>query len=365
MHQYIGKNLILGGNRNITFYGDDPTTSDSPGFRKASSWGDDVNWHWRNVIDIDDAFLNDQGILQGVNIHKSHDNNESQVDICQDGISIEKGKHYTVSCYARGKGQLDIQVCHRDTPAGPTIIDDVNFTDEGKDYPKKLTSIDHDDWKRYSYTVVALGNYLSVYFGISRFDNGDIDVCGFKLEEGNTVTPYVPALEDGEIEFIEKNLIPETSSVWSEWKTVLTWGGVPAYNASINLAEQVEGDWNGQFTVTFEMEFADASVDYMQTLQDGWEDLGLTAAQVIFRMEKEDGTVSFFSDRTKNNIYYPWDENDPPQNRVHRCAYHFDLTYSYKYLTIYLRTDFWLAGRMRFRKVAVKKGHLTNVLWCK
>lgn len=110
------------------------------------------------------------------------------VDIAQDSVPVTNGDTYTMSCYAKGNGNLLLRY--------------------GKSpYPTKYYTLSNvTKWKQFSFTFTIGGQsdnstngITNIYFGTSS--NRDIQICGMKLEKGNKCTDWTPAPEDIQDQF--------------------------------------------------------------------------------------------------------------------------------------------------------------------
>lgn len=163
-NQKIGGTNILRGTNTVT------------SLPSSSSW---ANSTWRaagggtgtrTVIDISDA--PNANIKKGFRI--VGDNTDTNT--AQDNVPVAIGEEYTLSCYARGTGTLRLQVGKSPYSATHFTMDDVS------------------EWTKYSFTFVAgTGNGVTngstnVYVGNRGV--GTMEMCGIKLEVGNTTTDW-------------------------------------------------------------------------------------------------------------------------------------------------------------------------------
>lgn len=174
-NQTIGGTNILRGTNTVT-------TLDS-----SASW---ANSTWRlagggsgtrTVIDISDAPNGD--IEKGFQIVGQSDD----AVIAQDNIPVTEGVEYTLSCYAKGSGNLVIRIGKSPYDTGYHSL------------------TDQTTWKRYSFNVVVgLGDSgdgngvtngtTNVYFGNNG--TGTMQICGLKMELGNVATDWTPSPYD-------------------------------------------------------------------------------------------------------------------------------------------------------------------------
>lgn len=164
--QVIGGTNILRGTNSITTLG------------SSSAW---TNSTWRNsgggtgtrsIIAVSDT--PNANVKIGVKIV----GDSTDTSIAQNNVPVLVGKEYTMSCYARGTGILRMQVGTDPYSSSAHTIDEYNgYT-----------------WMRYSYTFTAGTNNgvtdgkTNIYFG--NRGNGALEICGFKLELGNTATDW-------------------------------------------------------------------------------------------------------------------------------------------------------------------------------
>lgn len=156
-------------------------TNQEQALGSSSSW---ANGTWRVAgsgtgtrmsINITDA--PNPAIKWGFQI--SGDGSTGDSSVAQNGIPVIEGKEYTVSCYAKGTGQLKFQV-------GVNTYSTVRYT------LSQVTA-----WTKYSFTFVAgdgnnLSNgWLNVY--LANNGTGHMQLCGMKLEVGNIATDWTPA----------------------------------------------------------------------------------------------------------------------------------------------------------------------------
>ena len=119
--------------------------------------------------------------------------NNTEVGVGVYDLPMKKNTTYTLSCYARGSGSFDLQ------EGGGGRYEDSDYT--WKSYT--ITS----SWKLLTYTFYTSGNLTqnglgSLYF-LNTGKTGTIEICGMKLEEGNSATAWtaetsgIKTYEDG------------------------------------------------------------------------------------------------------------------------------------------------------------------------
>ena len=150
----------------------------------------DGNWsdtHWRAAsggvgkresIDVTDA--PNANIRVGWRLTRE----SSALDIAQDSVPVQAGETYTMSCYARGTGGLNLQY--------------------GKGgYANKVIQLSNvTKWTRYSLTFVvgakddgSTDGSTNIYYG-NRDGASTIEICGMKLEHGDRATDWTPSPDD-------------------------------------------------------------------------------------------------------------------------------------------------------------------------
>ena len=92
---------------------------------------------------------------------------QQQIAIAQNNIPLRAGEEYTLSCYARGHGTLNISA-----PNGIRV------------------QLNTDTWQRCAYTFTAASDLLSGVFFSARYQGDVVEVCGMKLELGNQATAW-------------------------------------------------------------------------------------------------------------------------------------------------------------------------------
>lgn len=171
-NQIIGGTNLLRGTNTVSTLGTSASWTNSTWRTAGGGSGE------RTVIDISDAPNAD--IKKGFRIVGISDD----AVIAQDSIPVVEGKEYTVSCYARGTGNLVLRVGKSPYDTG------------------YHTMSNQTDWVKYSYTVtIGLGEggngngvtngTTNVYFGNNG--TGTMEICGFKMEIGNVATDWTPS----------------------------------------------------------------------------------------------------------------------------------------------------------------------------
>lgn len=103
--------------------------------------------------------------------------NGGNKDISQ-GVNLVVGEKYTMSCWARVSSNSTSQNVN-------LLIRSWTTNDRNR---VLLKSISNKDWVRYQFTFTADAVYNSIQFGQSG--NGNIEICGMKLEKGDRATDY-------------------------------------------------------------------------------------------------------------------------------------------------------------------------------
>ena len=131
----------------------------------------------RTVIDVTDG--PSSLITKGFQIV----GNGSSLEIAQDNVPVTIGQKYTLSLYAKGTGTLRIGVGNSPYKVQTTAMSNVTT------------------WTRYTMTFTAgsdsaasANNKTNIYFG-NGAASGTIQICGVKLEAGETATPYIDSTD--------------------------------------------------------------------------------------------------------------------------------------------------------------------------
>lgn len=150
----------------------------------------------RTIVDISDSPCNTKYAAQyDVTTELTASARSATTFFSQSGVKMEAGETYTMSCYARtidasGTAKLYFQY------GVTSYYNNANIADE-------ITS----DWKLYSWTFTApsVGNLTysdgstRIYCGYVACTAGfigNVQTTGYKLEKGNKVTDWTPAVED-------------------------------------------------------------------------------------------------------------------------------------------------------------------------
>ena len=156
--------------RNLLYYTADPVYA---GAGNPSNYAEGI-WReasgctgTREVVDVASPIL---GITKGFHITGTVDSHNS-TDVAVDHCPLVFGESYTLSCFAKGSGQVHLQ-------NGKTSWLGRFFTVS-------------EDWKQYSYTftvgnsdgATAEDSLSSIYFGAAAGVDSDITICGMKLEK--------------------------------------------------------------------------------------------------------------------------------------------------------------------------------------
>lgn len=123
---------------------------------------------------------------------------DGQVMIAQDFVPTSNEQEYTLSCYAKGSGKVELQ--YGNTNVG---------------YQYKQIELNSDtEWIKCSYTFKSKGEG-NVYFGANgddgvNFTESDVYICGMKLEKGTIATDWSPSIDN--IVVGGRNLLVGTST---------------------------------------------------------------------------------------------------------------------------------------------------------
>lgn len=171
--QIIGGTNIIRGTNTVSSLGS--SSSWSNGNWRAAGASDTAGT--RTVIDVSDA--PNPLIKKGFEIV----GNDTDTNTSQDSVPVTDGLQYTISCYAKGTGTLRLQV-------GKSV-----------GYSRSDIAIsDVTTWTKYSFTFTAgegvntLDGATNVYFG--NRGTGTLQICGFKMEVGNTASDWTPSPYD-------------------------------------------------------------------------------------------------------------------------------------------------------------------------
>ena len=156
--------------RNLLFYTADPVyagpgnpSNYAEGIWREASGGTGT----REVVDVDSPIL---GVSKGFHITGTADCT-SFTHVAINNIPLTFRETYTLSCFAKGNGKLNIQ-------HGKTSWISRSFTVS-------------ENWRQYSYTftvgindgATAEDPSVNIYFGVNPSTDSDIQICGMKLEK--------------------------------------------------------------------------------------------------------------------------------------------------------------------------------------
>lgn len=97
-------------------------------------------------------------------------------------IPIQTGKIYTVSCYVKRIEGTDIQLRF-------TYGSSPYYENDDSTHQTSITVINDNEWHQYSWTFTSKVSNKRVYAG-TPLSIGKTIFCGWKLEEGDTATPW-------------------------------------------------------------------------------------------------------------------------------------------------------------------------------
>ena len=111
--------------------------------------------------------------------------------LLQNAGVLQVGKTYTFSTYVRNTSDTDTKIGN--------YYDSTIVTPNGGNYTIQLPA--HTDWTRVSVTFKVINNPANSTAGLrwvsqNALTNGQIQLAGYKLEEGNVTTDWTPAPED-------------------------------------------------------------------------------------------------------------------------------------------------------------------------
>lgn len=182
----INPNLILG--TNVGQYSSGSTGARARGMLGAGSGGNGIF-----------SIVEDSTVPVGNYSYNILNNTSGNRDYQQDMVPYIKGKKYTASWWARGNGTCLSRVW--DLPKSAQYVA-ATYT---------LTT----EWKYYcrTFTATQLMEEDNCTYQLGLSGAGNIYICGIKVEEGDSATPWMPAPEDdiyvGNIHgFNEQRLLP-------------------------------------------------------------------------------------------------------------------------------------------------------------
>lgn len=137
-----------------------------------------------------------ENIVRGWRFGNSSTVTLKTISVAQDNVPVINGEKYTMSCYAKGTGTLNMFFGFDRYSAKRYVLKNIN------------------NWTRYSWTFTASssadssGKYLvkngktNIFFG--NVDTGTLEICGMQLELGSTVHDYQPSPEEGAIKSLKE-----------------------------------------------------------------------------------------------------------------------------------------------------------------
>lgn len=217
----VGRNLIR-GTAKLTFVDSN------------SNW-DDGTWRYRNTADGDSVSvieINDSSIPNikyGIRINRvNNPDNATYIDIFQNGIELMPNSVYTMSAWVRGAGMYAFW-------ANVTFVDDRYHN---------ISEGDKDKWIHISSKIQTNDSVISQFMIGS---NVSVEMCGFKLEKGDTATAWTPAPEDQ----FGRNLLTRNDCKNSTYYSVGGWSiTLPKSNNSTTLTFSSNNIWpSGKYKV--------------------------------------------------------------------------------------------------------------------
>ena len=269
-------NLTIGGS-NLIRGTNDVTNLTSTGLWSNGTWGSaSSGTGTRESIEVTDS--PNSSVKVGWHIASTN----GQVMIAQDNVPTTNEQEYTMSCYAKGTGKVELQY------GNGTV---------GYQY-KDIVLNSNSVWERYSFTFKSKGEG-DAYFGVSSA-NYDVHICGMKLEKGNIATDWSPAPED-----IESNVSNNYTT-----KTEFDSLEIGGRNLAIGTGT-LTGDIRNldQFTLIDET-FRGNSVGRSNTAWLDATTINLTA--IIKRHNLKAGDILTFS---------AWNKTNNPSARIYCCYY--------------------------------------------
>lgn len=293
---------------------------------------------------------------------------------------------YTLSFWAKGTGTIGTFMYPYANERKLATSGQPGFTE----WPDCHTDYElTDEWKKHHVTFLTKSD---IGGGEEDFDRAVVIFRTYegstmflrqpKLEYGGQATQWVPALEDGEYEFINPNIANGTSYEWSAWLT-------PYHNVN-NAA--VSFIWNK------------IPVDYIESNRDLWAYLEIECRNVTFTPveERDESTANayginiqgqfngdcwYVDDTGKptndTSITVSWLTNVQPFNGPrYRDTGNFKIIHEKKFdmkdilerypgihgrqiLSVGYRINWWATGQLRYRMICCKTGELNNPIYSK
>ena len=292
---------------------------------------------------------------------------------------------YTLSFYAKGSGIL-VTYCYPDVNGKIINAYDAAYNPVVAD-----TMCRHnltDDWRRYTCTFRTLDrpilgdetkqSYIAVLFRLFEGGN-EAHICGAKLEEGATATPWCDSLERLDTGYVEPNLINDSSSLWSSWKNFK----YDMSNGYVHLFDDICINYSNDSNLYLGMEFQVRNFtkcsDEDIILGDGENKAGFNLQGTIdgsWYVTPEGEVASEYQEGCSNvfNFAHPINNQCPIKwsFRTDGEASDFTLSKVWKFdmkavlerfpklagnhvLNIHLRTDWIATGQFRYRMLFFKK----------
>ena len=158
---------------------------------KPLATGSDVkysNQTWGNLSGGNGTIsvIEDTTAAIGRYIYRIQNNTSGNKDVAQYGnqspnFSLIEGQSYTMSCYYRGNSTSLIRIW--DATSGTQLLG-------------QTKTFNSSSWVRITYTFTATSNMtgqnnIGFLFGITGASNGIVDICGMKVEKGNSATKWI------------------------------------------------------------------------------------------------------------------------------------------------------------------------------
>lgn len=281
-----------------------------------------------------------------------------------DYFELKKGNSYTLQLEVRGGFEEDNQVLI--ATLGSTAVQlSVHYT-QSTEWKKIIGRFKATD--TFPIGSSKIGIYIrtcrvSIFGnGIMKDQNIDwIEVRNIKLEEGSSPTPWCPALEDCEVDFIKPNLINGTSNRWSDWITPIP---LKSNICSVFISESnsIRLDKGKRYVSLLEVEYDNLTfpnqgegeqsangifhygIHTQGAVNDDWTLQSNNPFDIS--LMSEGGTGIILNGRKRYVL------NRTPQINVD----FFDAMF---------RVDNAASGSYRYRMVTLKEGDLNNPIWCK
>lgn len=165
---------------------------------------DYANQQWCNLSGGNGTatVIQDNTAYLGPYIYRISNNTSGNKDFAQYGgnipFALVSGQKYTMSAYYRGQCSVLMRVW--DSTNGTQLISLTQSINTGGTWIRVV--------KTFTATSAMTGtNNIGFLFGLSGTSNGNVDICGMKVEIGENATPWYPAT----IELVNANIIYDSS----------------------------------------------------------------------------------------------------------------------------------------------------------